>query len=131
MRRLVEFLVGLCQSPADMYWGWRLSKLAEANMGRPKLAPHPFIDMTPSGIDYRDLGPTLECVCGSYQFYILCSFDPDTREPSAYFVDAMCAGCNAITKAPTGVDEEAFMTPMSEDDFHEPSKDELTQYHSE
>ena len=45
---------GLSQLPADMYWGWRLTKADPANTGRPKL--HPFIAMTPSGIDYRDLG---------------------------------------------------------------------------
>lgn len=68
---------------------------------------HPFHALSegPTG-DYR-AEPTFCCPCGSDLFLIATIFDPDTRLPGMYLLDAMCAHCGALVKAPCPIDEEA------------------------
>ena len=50
--------------------------------------------------DLRDVGPVLDCICGTNLWRILGSFD-ESGELSFYFLDIVCAGCGAVAKAPT------------------------------
>ena len=55
--------------------------------------------------DYRGI-PTLQCPCG-YNMFIMCaSFDPETRLPGYYLLDARCACCGAWVTLPTEIDGE-------------------------
>lgn len=89
--------------------------------GEIEATDHPFIAVYPTGTDYRDLGPTSECPCGSELMYVLTQFDVETREIGVYFTDAMCAGCNSLLLAPTPCDDTPFTRPMDDLDFFEPS----------
>lgn len=53
--------------------------------------------------DLRDVGPVLDCICGTNLWRILGSFD-ESGELSFYFLDIVCAGCGAVAKAPTPED---------------------------
>ena len=80
---------------------------------------HPF----PKGFiingDYRDMGPTLECPCGSDGFYILAMFDED-RSIGGYFTDGLCAECGCLVKVATQADDEMFSEPIDYEDLIEP-----------
>ena len=56
-----------------------------------------------SAADLRDVGPVLDCICGTNLWRILGSFD-ESGELSYYFLDIVCASCGAIAKAPTPED---------------------------
>lgn len=58
----------------------------------------------PPAADYRGMSSTT-CPCGC-DFLIICTrFDPDTRLPGFYLLDARCAACGSWITAPTPVDE--------------------------
>lgn len=81
--------------------------------------PHPFPKGFPITADYRDMGPTLECLCGSDGFYILAIFEDD-RSVAGYYTDGMCADCGALVKVPTQADEDPFDSPIEFDELLEP-----------
>lgn len=67
---------------------------------------HPFAIKTGKVAgDYRWAGPTSQCVCGSTLFYMLASFDPETRLPGFYVLDGMCVACEVLVHLPTPIDE--------------------------
>ena len=53
--------------------------------------------------DLRDMGPTLECICGTSLWRILGSFDEE-GQLSFYFLDVVCSSCGAVAKARTPED---------------------------
>ena len=61
-----------------------------------------LIDTT-HGEDYRFLGPTGECLCGSTLFIALVEFDEDGAVAS-YFTDGLCASCHAVVTLVTEAD---------------------------
>lgn len=60
----------------------------------------PFAALSePPSADYRGFYTT-ECPCGSDWLIICCRFDPETRLPGFYLLDARCGVCGAwITAA--------------------------------
>lgn len=58
---------------------------------------------TPHGEDYRFLGPTGECLCGSTMFIALIEFD-DGGAVASYFTDGLCAFCHAEVTLVTEAD---------------------------
>ena len=80
---------------------------------------HPFPKGFPINYDYRGMGPTLECPCGSDGFYILAMFDED-RAVAGYFTDGLCAECNSLLKVPTQADDPTFKKPIEFEDLIEP-----------
>ena len=78
--------------------------------------------------DYRFMGPTIECVCGSSMFVTLAQFDLETRLPSWYITDGMCLDCFSMVRLPTPVDENVWSTyaPLPEDLKEQPEIAEVT-----
>lgn len=67
----------------------------------------PFAALSePPSADYRGFYTT-ECPCGSDWMLICTRFDPETRLPGFYLLDARCGVCGAWLTAPTPIDEEA------------------------
>lgn len=59
----------------------------------------------PPTADFRGMSSTT-CPCGC-DFLIICTrFDPETRLPGFYLLDARCAACGSWITAPTPVDGE-------------------------
>ena len=79
--------------------------LAEGELPPPKEAWRLLVrdlDLS-AAADLRDMGPTLECICGTSLWRILGSFDEE-GDLSFYFLDVVCACCGAVAKAPTPED---------------------------
>lgn len=68
-----------------------------------------------SAADLRDVGPVLDCICGTNLWRILGSFD-ESGELSFYFLDIVCAGCGAVAKAPTP-DDMGQQSFFGDDDY--------------
>ena len=73
---------------------------------RQTLAPHPFNDVEPTGIDWRGL-PTPECFCGGRMFYAVVWFN-DEREVGGYVLDGMCVDCGGLVTLPTPINFEVM-----------------------
>jgi hypothetical protein len=97
----------------------RMPEFYNQEEDREPVPAHPFPAGFPITADYRDLGPTGECVCGSDGFYILAMFDLD-RTIGGYFTDGLCAECGALVKVPTEADDEQFTKPIEFEDLIEP-----------
>lgn len=98
-----------------------MSEFYDQEADKQEPASHPFHDVTVKGADYRDMGPTGECPCGSEFFYLLATFDPEDRTIGMYFTDGLCMGCGSLVKVPTPADEVPFKEPFDDLDFFEPS----------
>lgn len=120
MRRILEAALHALTIPADIYWGRHYQKTTPGA----ELDAHPFVGVIPSGVDYRNFGPTTECVCGGDWFYFLGRPGPD-RNIGVFFTDGMCMNCRALVKLATEVDDDPFPMPMRESDYFEPNGSEL------
>ena len=70
----------------------------------------PIIDLIPNpngkmGMDLRDPEtlqgrPCTVCICGSFTWLVLCSFEEEDSEISSYMLDMKCAVCGAVARAP-------------------------------
>lgn len=55
--------------------------------------------------DFYDMPPTLACICGCRNFYVVVMWDEETRSVGWYDLRQTCKSCGAISKAPTPIDE--------------------------